>query len=309
MNNNNFKGTSFTAAFFLLIGLSLAGLIIGSMIGVALLAGKADGGIGDLSSFVKDPANAAALRLTQIISVILSMILPVILIAWLVNRKPFELVGFRMKPYGKQLLIVAAIVFFSVMIAGALGYVNKDIVFFDRWKEEFEKLEKTYAEQVAAMVNLKSFGGFVFSLFLMAILPAIGEEMLFRGGLQNFLTKATHRPWLSIVVISILFSLIHFSFFGFLPRFFLGLVLGAIFYYTQNLWLSVFAHFLNNAFAVTAMYIYVRQGKSLQEAMKDDAASYWGLLFLPIVVFLFGLLKKTTPTTELPAPHLSQNPF
>ena len=114
------------------------------------------------------------------------------------------------------------------------------------------------------------------------------------------MTRATRNPWLSIIVVSILFSLIHFSFFGFLPRLFLGVVLGAIFYYTQNLWLSVFAHFLNNAFAVTAMYIYVRQGKGLEQAMNDEVVSYWALLFLPILLYLFMRLKATAPVSDQP---------
>jgi membrane protease YdiL (CAAX protease family) len=143
----------------------------------------------------------------------------------------------------------------------------------------------------------------------MAVLPAVGEEMLFRGGLQNFLTRATRSPWLSIIIVSGLFSLIHFSFFGFLPRLFLGLVLGAIFFYTQNLWLAVFAHFLNNAFAVTAMYVYVRQGKRMEQAMNDDVVSYWALLFLPVLIYLFMQLKKTAPAAELQEPALSQNNY
>lgn len=305
MNNNNSKGISYSAGFFLLISLAITGMIIGSGIAIALLGG----GVTDLAQAMKNPANAGLMRGIQVLNVFLSMILPVLLIGWLVNRKPFQLIGFRQNFHGRQVLLVLGIVVFSVMIAGVLGMLNKEIGLSPAWKAQFEQLEKTYAEQVSMMVDLKSFGGYLASLLLMAVLPAIGEEMLFRGGLQNFLTRATNNPWLSIIIVSIIFSLIHFSFFGFLPRLFLGVVLGAIFFYTKSLWLAVFAHFLNNAFAVTAMYVYVRRGKGLQEAMNDDVVSYWALLFLPALIFLFMRLKDTAPVSDFTEPTLLQNSF
>ena len=126
----------------------------------------------------------------------------------------------------------------------------------------------------------------------MAFVPALCEETLFRGGLQNFLTRGTGKPWLSIIVVSALFSLVHFSCYGFLSRFFLGIVLGALFHYSGKLWLSILAHFINNALAITVLYISIQQGKSLQEAMKQDAGSFWGILGVPVVIGLFYLFKN-----------------
>jgi membrane protease YdiL (CAAX protease family) len=284
-------------------------MIIGSGIAIALLSGQSGGRVTDMTEAMRNPANAGLMRMVQVISVFLSMILPVLLIGWLVNRRPMQLIGFRSGIKGRQVVLVLGIVVLSVMVAGVLGMLNKEIGLTPNWKAQAERLEKAYAEQVSMMVNLKSFGGYLVSLLLMAVLPALGEEMLFRGGLQNFLTRATNNPWLSIIIVSIIFSVIHFSFFGFLPRLFLGVVLGAIFFYTQNLWLAVFAHFLNNAFAVTAMYVYVRRGKGLQEAMNDDVVSYWALLFLSALIYLFLRLKNTAPVNDLTEPTLPQNSF
>lgn len=308
MNNNNSKGISYTPAFFFLIGLALVGMAIGSMIGFGMLA-KGTGGAVDVTAALKDPANANMLRKIQLLNVILSMILPTLLIGWMIARRPLHEIGFRTPTQAKQLVIVLGIVIVSVMIAGALGALNKNLNLFPDWKAEFERLEKAYAEQVAVMINLKTVGGYLFSLFLMAVLPAVGEEMLFRGGLQNFLSKATNNPWLAILIVSVLFSLIHFSFFGFLPRLFLGIVLGAIFYLTNNLWLSVFAHFLNNAFAVTAMYVYVQRGKGVQEAMSEEIVSYWALLFVPILIYMLMQLRNTASANPAPQSFISQNSY
>ncbi len=299
-NNNNSKGISYTAAFFFLIGLALVGMAIGSMIGFGMLA-NGPGAAVDLAGALKDPANANLLRTIQVLNVVLSMILPTLLVAWMIRRRPLQEIGFRTPTGAKQVALVLGIMLVSVMVAGALGVLNKNLNLSPGWQADFERLERAYTEQVSAMINLKSFGGYLFSLFLMAVLPAIGEEMLFRGGLQNFLSRATFQPWIAIVAVSLLFSLIHFSFFGFLPRFFLGLVLGAIFFLTNNLWLSVLAHFLNNAFAVTAMYVYVRRGKGMEEAMADEMVSYWALLFLPALIYLLMQLRKTAVATPASA--------
>jgi len=152
------------------------------------------------------------------------------------------------------------------------------------------------------MLDAKGIGGYLLSIFVMALLPAMSEEMLFRGGLQNFLTRATKKPWLSIIVVSILFSIVHFSVYGFLVRFFLGIVLGYIFYSTGSIWLSMTAHFFNNALAVSGIFFMTAQGKSMKEAMsKDVSATYWGFLAIPIVIWLFSLLIRATKKVQVEA--------
>ena len=71
----------------------------------------------------------------------------------------------------------------------------------------------------------------------------------------------------------------------------------------------MFAHFLNNAFAVTAMYVYVQRGKGVQEAMSDEMVSYWALLFIPALIFLFMQLRKVTPADAAAQPFVSQNSY
>jgi membrane protease YdiL (CAAX protease family) len=155
-------------------------------------------------------------------------------------------------------------------------------------------MELEYNTQVSAIISLKNAKDYILALIIMAFLPALCEETLFRGGLQNYLTRGTNLPWLSIIIVSFLFSLAHFSFYGFLSRFFLGIVLGALFYYSGKLWLSIVAHFVNNALAITVLYVSTQQGQSLQEAIKQDATSYWGMLAVPLVIVLFVAFRKAS---------------
>jgi membrane protease YdiL (CAAX protease family) len=274
----------------MLVGFALLGLVISGVITVFLLSttGK------PATDAINDPKNADLLKFIQIISVLISMFLPAVIVATILNRKPFELLGYSKNADLKQVGIVVLIMFTSLFVAGSLGYVNKAIPLTQQLRTQFDTAEKSYSDQVEMMVSLKSLGGYVFSLVMMAFLPAVCEETLFRGGLQNFLTRATKSPWIAIIVVSILFSIVHFSFYGFLPRMFLGIVLGLIFYYTGNLWLSITMHFLNNALAITSAYVVAQQGKSVKEALSKDVPTfYWGFLAIPILILLFIALKKT----------------
>ena len=96
----------------------------------------------------------------------------------------------------------------------------------------------------------------IFNLVLIAILPAIGEEIFFRGIVQKQLSTFFANPILGIWVAAFLFSAIHFQFQGFLPRLWLGAILGYLFYWTGSLWAPIAAHFANNASQVLLIYLY-----------------------------------------------------
>jgi len=298
MNNNNSKGVSYTTGFFMLIGFSVLGLVIAGIIGLIILLVATGQSVTDVEKAMTSPENAGIARATQIISVFISMLLPAWIVASFLNRKPFQLLGFRENTRLKQIGIVIAIAISALFIAGALGYLNKLIPISPEMKFQFEKLETSYARQVESMIDLKSFGGYLISLVMMAFFPALCEEVLFRGGLQNFLARAIGKAWIAIIVVSIIFSLVHFSFYGFLPRMFLGIMLGLIFYYTGNIWLSIIAHFFNNALAVTQMYLLTQQGKNIKDVMNDDMPFYWGLIALPVFILLFTALKKSSQSEK-----------
>jgi hypothetical protein len=298
MNNNNSKGVSYTTGFFMLIGFSVLGLVIAGIIGLIILLVATGQSIADVEKAMTSPENVGIARATQIISVFISMLLPAWIVASVLDRKPFQLLGFRDTIRLRQVGLVIAIAITALVIAGVLGYLNKLIPVSPEMRIRFEKLETSYARQVESMINLKSIGGYLMSLVIMAFFPAVCEEVLFRGGLQNFLARATGKPWIAIIVVSILFSLVHFSFYGFLPRMFLGIMLGLIFYYTGNIWLSIIAHFFNNALAVTQMYLLTQQGKNIKDAMNDNMPFYWGLIVLPFFILFFTALKKSSQTKE-----------
>lgn len=91
-------------------------------------------------------------------------------------------------------------------------------------------------------------------LLTSAAIPAIVEELFFRGGMQQLMLEATRKPHLAIFATAILFSFLHVDPFGFIPRFILGVALGYMFWWSGSLRLSIAAHFTFNAFTIINQY-------------------------------------------------------
>jgi membrane protease YdiL (CAAX protease family) len=279
----------------MLIGFAIAGLVLASLLGAQIWVQMTGKSFSEMQKGMSDPANSDVMKFIQAVTAIIGFFIPTLITAALLNRRPIKLLGFSsrdIKP--SQVGLVILLIGASLLVATSLSHITNNIPIPESWKIRFDRLEEEYNRQVSAIITLKNSKDYILALVIMAFLPALCEETLFRGGLQNFLTRGTNLPWLSIIVVSILFSLAHFSFYGFLSRFFLGVVLGALFHYSGKLWLSILAHFINNALAITVLYISTQQGKPLQEAMKQDETSVWGILAIPAVVGLFALFKKVS---------------
>ncbi len=128
-----------------------------------------------------------------------------------------------------------------------------------------------------------------FNLLIIAVLPAIGEELVFRGIVQQQLQRLLPSPVLAIWIAAILFSAIHMQFVGFLPRVVLGATLGYIFYWTRSLWMPIVAHFTTNAMQVIAQY--VTEGKLTENELTRLKTNEWiagiGSLFLTLAMGYF----------------------
>jgi len=148
--------------------------------------------------------------------------------------------------------------------------------------EVFRSLEEQTNDTIKGLLQMDNGLELLANLMLIALLPAIGEELVFRGVVQQQLQRSIASPWLAIVLASAIFSFIHFQFEGFLPRMLLGILLGWLYWRSQNLWVPVAAHFVNNAAQVVGQYLYSREISTLD--LEQDIEVPWpaaaGSLFL-----------------------------
>jgi len=286
MYDSNSKGISYTAGFFILIGFVVAALLLAGLISIPIWTSMTGTSFEKMADSLNDPAYADAYKVIQCVTAIIGFFLPAFLTAFLLNRNPMKLLGYTSQPRMGQIVLVFVIMFAGLMVSSGLSYFNNHLPISAEWKAKFDRMESDYNSGVESIISLNSFGEYLFALFILAALPAICEETLFRGGLQNFLTRSTKKPWLSILIVSILFSLAHWSYYGFLSRFFLGILLGLLYQYSGKIWLNILGHFFNNAFAITVLYIFTQQGRSLKDAINDNTESFWGIVALPVVIAL-----------------------
>ncbi len=99
------------------------------------------------------------------------------------------------------------------------------------------------------ILNDASIEGLFLNLFVVAFFAAFTEEIFFRGTFQRILRENLNYH-AAIIIVAVVFSFLHFQFYGFLPRLFLGILLGYIYEYGRNLWYAIAVHFVNNAMVV-----------------------------------------------------------
>jgi uncharacterized protein len=194
------------------------------------------------------------LQATQGMSI---FILPSVIISFMMTNGRGDYLHIKNKPAGLKILFVICLAVFLIPVTGAAGIFNSKLN-LPGWLGGLEKWilakEETASYLTGILLQSNSFRGLLINIFVIAVLPAIGEELFFRGIIQQILIKMFRSGHLAIWITAIVFSSIHLQFFGFLPRLMLGLVFGYLFYWGGSIWLPVIAHFVNNAIPVISSY-------------------------------------------------------
>ena len=197
-----------------------------------------------------------AMRLMQLISAIGTFLFPSLAVAWLCSPAPAEYLWMKKSPDPKILLLVLASMFLISPTISLTALLNKQMVLpsFMAPVENWIKAQEALAEQLTNMLLAgNSPMNLLANLLVIAVMAGITEEFLFRGALQRIIGKWTSNHHIVIWTAAIVFSAFHMQFYGFLPRMLLGAYFGYLLYWSRNIWIPVFAHFVNNAFAVISM--------------------------------------------------------
>jgi membrane protease YdiL (CAAX protease family) len=238
------------------------------------------------------PENVQFSRFANALTTFLAFFVPAWAVAKIAYKKALPTLGFNSDMNIKQVLAVGIISFGSLFLSGSLSAINEIIPMPATFLAKARTLENEYQQTMIALATMNNIGDLLLGLLVIAIAPAIFEEVLFRAGVQRVLVGLTKNAAVGIIISSIIFSAIHASYFGFLPRVALGVVLGLIYYLTSNLWLAILMHFLNNAVVVVQFYVYTAMGKPIKEAMNESMPIWYGLFGLMIVIPALLFLKK-----------------
>jgi membrane protease YdiL (CAAX protease family) len=220
-------------------------------------------------------------------------LLPPFLIAWYLDDRPLEYLSLNRKPVVKMAITVFVLVLVSNPLMEWVSNVNMNIK-FPSWLDSVERWMWTSENQAnritKAFLATDNLGGLFSNLLLVAVLPAIGEELLFRGILQKLIKNLIGNAHAAIWITAFIFSALHLQFFGFFPRFLIGALLGYLLEWTGSLWIPIIAHFINNAGGVILYYI---TGKGIEPENTDGPLiSFPEFLAVILSGFLIWLLLR-----------------
>ncbi|MEE4256170.1 MAG: type II CAAX endopeptidase family protein [Bacteroidales bacterium] len=249
-----------------------------------------------------DPAFLPVIQYLQIINTIGLFLLPAIVFAIIAGRSPWRYLSMRVSPQLFTIILGSAVIIAILPFISWLAEVNGAMA-LPEWLSGLEDWMRRSEDQAMELTELflstSTIGGLAINLLMIAVLPALGEEFLFRGLVLRLFREWTGNPHIAVLISALLFSALHLQFYGFLPRFILGIVLGYLFVWTRSIWVPVIIHFVNNGIAVVGGWYYARGGieKDIESIGQAEqtwviAASFFVVVFFMILIRLFENKKK-----------------
>lgn len=227
-----------------------------------------------------------SLKILQICQAIGLFIAPGFLLATYFSSEPKNYLGFK-KINIKLGFLTALTVLFAFPAINLLASLNEQIP-LPEWMNGMEEKAQMLTK---AFMQVNSFGGVLVNIFMIAILPAIGEELIFRGILQKLFAELTGKTFWGIIISATLFSAMHLQFQGFIPRFALGVLFSYLFVWSGSLWLPIIAHFINNSIAIIG-YTLIYKGNLPAEAENVGGLTVlWPLGIISIIAVLALLAR------------------
>lgn len=248
--------------------------------------------------------NTEALKAMLFISSVTTFIVPAWVLYYSESRVNTYFERIKKVSLLQYVLIFAAMLCFIPMMS-LLAYWNESMQLPDSFQgvqQWMRASEDSAAVMTKQIVEESTWGGLLINLIILAVIPAIGEEMVFRGCLQNIFGRWILNKHVVIWLVAIIFSAFHMQFFGFIPRMLLGAFFGYLYVWSRNIYLPIFGHFVNNASATITAFYYTRKGIPFEEMNSFEQEPIWvylaSLIFTAIFVVLYYRSTKKIPYGE-----------
>jgi len=238
--------------------------------------------------------NIDFLRALQILQGVLVFIVPSALAVYLLYSSNDKVIPGKWHFTISFFLIAVVAIILSQSFISWTAYFNQQLQLpqaMDGLSDWIASKEKETLELTNLMINTSDWKQTLITVFLIAVLPAIGEEWLFRGLIQRELMNIFKSGHWAVLITAIIFSAIHIQFLTFLPRFILGLILGYMMLYSRNIWMPITAHFSNNLLAVV-LYAFF-QNKEIPQPDTQSPGT------ISIIISLVAIITLIISTRQL----------
>ena len=254
--------------------------------------------------FLEQPFSTTALKWVQFLQTTAVFLLPPLCMAYLWSPQPLQWLNLQSSGTSSMTKSMAiGLMIVALPAINMLGYWNQHMTLpsclepLEQWMKTQEETAQAFTEQ---FMNVTTFGALIINILLMAVLPALAEELTFRGLLQRLLTTDTFKPRIPHVAIwcsAIIFSAIHLQFYGFVPRMLMGALFGYALVWTGSLWIPILMHFTNNAIAVILYFIAYNKGWDMQQidAIGTSDTLWMGIVSLVLTIGgIYAFRRSTT---------------
>ena len=250
--------------------------------------------------FGANPTGINSMRWLQFAEAIGMFVVPPLVLAYLWSDKPFKYLCLDKKPDVVNVLFVILFMVLVIPFVNLLGEWNQQLKLphaLGAIEAQMKASEAEIALLTKKLLDVHSLKGLFGNVFLIAFIPALGEELFFRGALQQIFQNKKNAI-MAIWLTAFIFSAIHFQFYGFVPRFLLGAFFGYLLVWSGNLWLPVLAHFANNAIAIVFYYLKYNGFQVVDIDTIGTGNTLWigcvsGLLALIMIVLFRAKLRVT----------------
>ena len=284
----------------LFIGMAVGIFTIFSGIGMSILSsmtGISMFEVSDISKWKANPKMLTYVRGMLLIQFLGLFLIPSLLFAYFSDPRPLPYIGIKqpLKPIYWLLGIASLLV--AIPLVEYTGLINRQ-VHFGSAQSWMQRMEQEAMQQIKFMLGKQTIGELITNLVFIAGFAGVGEELFFRGVLQRLFIKAFKNPWAGILVTAFLFSALHVQFFGFIPRFLLGILLGAVYWYSGSLLTAIVAHFIYDAFFITVAYFQPQIIDDTNSVMFNGSSQIvLAIVSTALVVFIVWLMKKNSTIT------------
>ncbi|MCX6315840.1 MAG: CPBP family intramembrane metalloprotease [Bacteroidetes bacterium] len=272
---------------------ALGSVILAKMAGISLLE------VGNIAKM--DPNNPRTIFLIrgfQVVQFFALFVIPVLVCSWMFSTNTKKYLGLQASSRNSYYLWASVIMIVSIPLIGFVGELNQRVEFPADIAGWMKKEEESAKRTINALLSRHTIKDLLLNLIFIAGLAAVGEELLFRGMIQRLLIKIFKSPWAGIIVAAILFSAMHVQFYGFIPRFMLGVFLGAAYWYSGSLWVPMLAHFVYDGLMIVLTYYkpeMIADEKGVALSSMAVAASVSAAL---VGWILFRMKKESAATYE-----------
>ena len=251
---------------FMAVGL-LGSWMLSEMMGINMIQ------VGNMDSWdFKDPKMISFMRGMLLIQFLGLFVVPSLLYAYFADPHPVQYLGLR-KPFKPVYWLFAGILLLvAIPLIDLIGLLNQKINFGGQLQTWMKEMEEKATRQTLALLGSRAVNDLLKNLVFIALFAGVGEELFFRGILQRLFVQGFRNAWLGIILAAFVFSFFHFQFFGFFPRFVLGILLGALYWYSGSLWTAMLAHFVYDAVIIILIFLNPELARETETSLFPKSA-------------------------------------